>query len=176
MLAIDLGLVVDTRGGRYRSTRSAADEVLFWEGHKSKSRRSITLWLEPVITFAALARLHVAYGWPKDSLGMQPKGAFDFAAFEQTTDQVPRILGEVKKSSQELSRLREELLNLSNGAALKAISNNSSKKWQSLLATRPRTLWLLGPNEESHVYEPSYFGNSCTLQEVKPSDLARSAA
>lgn len=128
MLAIDHGIVFDTRGGRYRASKSAAHEVLFWEGHKTKSPRSITLWLEPVITFAALARLHLVHGWPKEVLGMQPKGwAFDLAAYGPSTDQPVRILGEVKKSSAELNRLRDELLKLSDGAATEAVSVNSAK-------------------------------------------------
>ena len=177
MLAIDHGVVFDTRGGRYRASRSSAQEVLFWEGHKNKSPRPITLWLEPVITFAALARLHLAYGWPKKNLGMQPKGwAFDLAAYGPTADQPPRILGEVKKTSAELNRLKEDLLKLSNGAETEAISTNSARKWHALLATKPSILWLLGPNEESYVYALSYASTGCALHEVNCSALSYSAA
>jgi len=177
MLAIDHRVVIDTRGGRYRANMSTAQEVLFWEGHKTKPIRPITLWLEPVITFAALARLHLLHGWPKEQLGMQPNGwAFDLAAHETSVEQRPRILGEVKKSSAELKRLRDELLKLSSGAATTEVSANSAKKWQALLATKPDTVWLLGPNEESYVYAPSYASAGCALQEVNLSALAYSAA
>ena len=176
MLAIDLGVVYDTGGGRYWACRSSTREVLFWEGHKTKSPRQITLWLEPVITFAALARLHLVHGWPKDALGMQPRGAFDFAAFGPSADQPPWILGEVKKSSAKLDLLRDELLKLSNGLAIEAVSNNSAKKWRSLLTTRPKIVWLLGSNEKSYVYTPHYSCNGCALQSVSSSVLALSAA
>jgi hypothetical protein len=109
MLAIDHGVVYDLQGGRYRACMSSANEVLFWEGRKDKPIRRITLWLEPVITFAALARLHLVYNWPKEKLGMQPKGwAFDLAAYQD--GDASRILGEVKKSGAELKRLRTELI------------------------------------------------------------------
>ncbi|MGH8796132.1 MAG: hypothetical protein ACREXI_03675, partial [Caldimonas sp.] len=65
MLAIDYGVLVDNKDGKYRAARSAAHEVLFWEGSRAAIPRPITLWLEPVITFAALARLHIIYSWPK---------------------------------------------------------------------------------------------------------------
>lgn len=177
MLAIDRGIVVDTGGGRYSACRSSAQEVLFWEGHKSSSPRPITLWLEPVITFAALARLHNTHAWPKESLGMQSKGwAFDLAAHGSNQDQPPRILGEVKKTTSELNRLKEDLLRLSAGAAHDTVPTNSMKKWRELLATRPSLVWLVGPNEESYAYAPVYGSSACTLQEINDSALAHSEA
>ena len=176
MSAIDHGVVVDTRGGRYRASRSTAHEVLFWEGRKITSPRPLTLWLEPVITFAALARLHLAYGWPTEYLGMQPKGwAFDLIAHGPIATQPPRILGEVKKSSAELVRLKVDLLNLANGATTESVSTNSAKKWHALLATKPNLVWLVGPNEESLVLAPSYTSSGCALREVDKSALAHNA-
>lgn len=176
MLAIDREVVFDTGGGRFSARRSSAQEMLFWEGHKTRSLRPITLWLEPVITFAALARLHITYAWPKESLGMQPSGwAFDLAAFGPKPDQPPQILGEVKKSSPELHRLREDLLQLSRGAAPETAPPNSTKKWRALLATKPKLLWLVGPSEESYAYAPSYESSGCTLHEVDCSSLTYSA-
>ena len=108
---------------------------------------------------------------------MQPKGwAFDLAAYATSADQSPRILGEVKKSGEELKRLKDDLLSLSKGAPTEAVSTNSAKKWQVLLATKPGMVWLLGPNEESYFYAPSYANNNCALQEVNYSALAYSAA
>lgn len=104
---------------------------------------------------------------------MQPKGwAFDLAAHEAGNDQLPRILGEVKKTVPELEYLKDDLLGLSNGASTGTVSNNSAKKWQALLATKPRLVWLVGPDEHSYVYSTSFSRNSCSLQEVNYSALA----
>ena len=177
MLAIDQKVVVDAGGGRFRACMSSAHEVLFWEGHKTKSPRSITLWLEPVITFSALARLHVAYAWPKENLGTQPRGwAFDLAAYRRGADQPPQILGEVKKSSSELHVLREDLLKLSNGAAPATLPKNSTRKWHAVLVNKPRLVWLVGPNEESYLYAPVFTSSGCTLREANFSAFSHSAA
>jgi hypothetical protein len=173
MLAIDQRIVIDLGGGRWRAALSSADEVLFWEGRKDTSPRPITLWLEPVITFAALARLHVVFGWPKEYLAMQPKGwAFDLAAYDGGNLGRPHILGEVKKSSSELRRLNDELLALSENQSTAAVSRNSAKKWQALVETAPSIVWLLGPNEESYVYQPFVADGSCTLIRRDASALA----
>lgn len=154
MAAIDRQVVVDTGGGRFRAPRSLTHEVLFWEGARAISPRPISLWLEPVITLAALARLHVTYAWPTDALGAQSKDwAFDLAAYEPNPDAPPAILGEVKKSPRELEQLKEDLLALSSGGALESVRRNSAKKWQAILEAKPGLVWLVGPNEESYVYE-----------------------
>lgn len=177
MVAIDQGIVVDTGGGRFSACRSSAQEVLFWEGRKSEVPRPITLWLEPVITFAALARLHNEYAWPKENLGMQSEGwAFDLATYESSQGHQPRILGEIKKTKSELIRLQVDLLRLSSGAAPDTVSANSRKKWDALLTARPSLLWLVGPNNESYVYAPAFSGRECTLHEVSLSALTHSAA
>jgi hypothetical protein len=167
MLAIDQGVVVDVKGGRWRAALSSADEVMFWEGRKDLPIRPITLWLEPVITIAAVGRLHARFGWPKEHLAMQPKGwAMDFAAYAGGDLGRPRVFGEVKKSSAELKRLRRDLLSMSEGGSKVMISTNSAKKWQAILDSKPATLWLLGPNEESYLYTPVFRGNHCELRAV----------
>ena len=63
--------------------QSKTHEVIFWEHSTLITPRPITLWLEPVITIAAVARLHLDYGWPVDCLGMQSEdSAFDVMAFK----------------------------------------------------------------------------------------------
>ena len=52
MRALDTGLVWDLGGCRFRAHRSACFQLILWEGSKAKTPRPITLWLEPVITFA----------------------------------------------------------------------------------------------------------------------------
>src|SRR5258706_4324360 len=93
--ALDNGVVVDSGGGRYRMPQSKAGEVIFWEGSKAKTPRPITLWMEPVITIASVARLHLDYGWPKRCLGMQSlKWAFDLTAFLPQNLEAEHIAGE----------------------------------------------------------------------------------
>lgn len=162
MLAIDSGVVIDTGGGRYLAAKSFAVEVLFWEGQKAKHPRPITLWHEPVITMAALARLHLEYGWPKELLGMQSKGwAFDLAAYGPASSDHPRILAEVKKSNAEMRRLARDLFALSTLPAFEShdscgVLENSVKKWRGLLSARPNILWLIGPARAGMVYHVSY--------------------
>lgn len=168
----DRQVVVDTGGGRFRAPRSLTHEVLFWEGFKAIAPRPISLWLEPVITLAALARLHLRYSWPKESLGAQSKDwAFDLAAYGPR-DGPPAILGEVKKSSRELQQLKEDLLRLSDGGAPENVRTNSAKKWQAVVASRPGLVWLVGPNEEAYVYQHEVTDRGCRLIEVEPVALA----
>jgi hypothetical protein len=57
LVAIETGVVFDVGGGRYRAALSTTTEPMFWEGSRREATRPITLWREPVITFAALGRL-----------------------------------------------------------------------------------------------------------------------
>jgi len=164
--AIDEAVVRDLGGGRYRAARSSGDEVLFWEGHKTRSPRRITAWLEPVITFAALARLHYRHHWPKECLGAQSADwAYDMVGFRSPDDDNPVLLGEIKKTSKGIRALRDDLLALADGATPSSRSKNSVRKWYALLATRPELLWLMGPCEEAYVYAPIYSSVGATLHE-----------
>lgn len=167
MLAIDGRVVVDRGGGRYRAARNSAHEVLFWDGTRRISPRSTWLWLETVIIFAGVGRLHLKYGWPCSLLATQPKGwAFDIAAYRGETEQMPDILAEVKKSTPELDRLRQDLESLSNGATPDSVKPNSLKKWKALIDMKPRVLWLLGPGEVQHCYLPEYRGEGAVLHQA----------
>lgn len=153
MRAVDDRVVVDQGGGRFKAARSSAHEVLFWDGTRKVSPRSTWLWLETVIIFAGVGRLHSKHGWPRSLLGTQPKGwAFDIAAFKNDDDNRPHILGEVKKSVAELERLRRDLEHLSDGGSADSVKKNSLKKWNALGEMRPDVLWLLGPGELHFCY------------------------
>ena len=175
--AIDDGIVRDLGGGRYRAARSSGYEVLFWEGHKKKSPRRITAWLEPVITLAALARLHFRHGWPKECLGAQSTDwAFDVIGYRAPGDEQPILLGEIKKSSKEVRVLRDDLLALTGGGLPATRSKNSVKKWSALLATRPELLWLVGPGDEQYIYVPAYSSAGATLHVAQARALDHSSA
>lgn len=170
--AIDGGIVLDLGGGRYRAPRSSCDEVLFWQGHKKKSPRRITVWQEPVITFAALARLHYLHQWPKECLGTQSKDwAYDIVGFRASDEECPVLLGEVKKSAREIRALRDDLLALAKGTVRSSRSQNVLRKWDALLVSRPALLWLVGPREETYLYAPEYSGAGAKLHEVSESAL-----
>lgn len=80
---IDSGLVEHVERGLYKAQCSVAREQFFWSGLKRKLPRPITLWVEPIISVAVLARLHFELGWPKTLLGTQTKNGwtFDVAAY-----------------------------------------------------------------------------------------------
>lgn len=66
---------------RFVAARSSCFQNIFREGAKSKTPRTITLWIEPVITFAWLARLQLDLEWPKECLGTESKKwEFDLVA------------------------------------------------------------------------------------------------
>ena len=167
MRAIDLGIVNDTGYGRFRAANGTASEPLFWEGPRQTSPRSITFWHEPAITFAALARLHLDYGWPIKLLGNQPKGwAFDLAAYEDGDNRPYRILGEVKKTRREAEALVVDLQKAAACQSTDGLSQNSTKKWQGLLRDKPPLLWIVGPAGFERAFSCSYQGpDVCYLQD-----------
>lgn len=103
MRAIDENLV-ESREGQFRAARSAALEQIFWSGLRTSEPRTITLWIEPVITIGALARLHHEHGWPLALLGMQSKTwAFDLVGYDHAGNE--RLACEVKKNHREIDQL-----------------------------------------------------------------------
>jgi hypothetical protein len=54
--SLSLGIVTED-GGFFTAPQSKAREQLFWTGSKSTSPRRLTLWIEPIVTIGALARL-----------------------------------------------------------------------------------------------------------------------
>jgi hypothetical protein len=178
MHAIDKGIVFDVGGGRFRAARSTATEPLFWEGLRSTLPRPITLWREPVITFASIARLNRDYGWPANLLGTQPlTWSFDFAAHDPLDATAYRILGEVKKSVQEVDSLCADLKRLANGVQDDRISDNSRKKWSGLLKLKAPIVWVVGPGAYSVVFKAFDFQEAAAkLQVTSLPALAHNAA
>jgi hypothetical protein len=160
--ALDSGLVYDAGGGRYHCARSNAQEQIFWEGLKSIQPRPLTLWIEPVITIATMARLRFDFGCPAEVLGMQSKDwAFDFVVYHSATDKSERIAGEVKKSRAEIDELVLQLRAYGNTGATAALSAhpkhiNSFKKWTALLNCRAPLFWAVGPGNYTRSFEVQY--------------------
>ncbi len=163
MRALDHKIVTDMGGGRYRMPQSKATEVIFWEGSKTTNPRAITLWLEPIITFATIARLHLDYGWPIDCLGTQSeKYEFDFMAFNPQNLKDEYIAGEVKKSSKELDELLANMTANYNGAIPDFSADSSGKKknaYNKLLGLHrchAPFFWAVGPDGDSRLFEVFY--------------------
>jgi len=156
--ALDGQLFERLDNARYRLRRGAT-EVLFWEGWKSKSPRPITLWLEPIITFAAIARLHYDQGWPKTLLETQPATwAFDLSASLSDKPDDEYLLGEVKKSEREIAVLLKYMQHLcGNPLRCEPPRNdplrNPFKKWQRLRDSRASLFWAVGPGQRSYLFE-----------------------
>lgn len=167
--AIAGGLVEDVGGGRYRCAQSKALEQLFWEHEARKSPRPVTLWLEPIISIATLARLHYDFGWPEERLGTQTRDwAFDLAAYSSGEVPRPIVLCEVKKSRAEIDRLIADLQHHSSAQPGRALSGtarhvNSYRKWKALRRDRPAFLWVVGPEDYNSVFSLSHGDQTTTL-------------
>lgn len=161
MRALDGGVILDTGGGRYRAPLSSALEYLFWSGSKTESPRPLTLWAEPLITMACLARLHFEHAWPRASLGMQSTTwEYDLVARREGEDR-DYLVGEVKKTVGEVDRMVECMLALCAGADEETFrshpaKNNARKKWAGFSQYRPKVFWAIGPGGHSRVFRLSY--------------------
>jgi hypothetical protein len=161
MQAWNSGLVERAGPGLYTATQSSGSEQFFWEGRKSEELRSFTLWLEPIITFGGLARLHHDYSWPKTQIGTQSVDwAFDIVAFKSDGPD-EHIAGEVKKTRKEV----DELLCLMQhyGSEPGAVEpdksgkeRNAFKKVTGLRSRRAPIFWALGPDGYSKVFTTKF--------------------
>ena len=175
--ALDHNVVSVHSGGRFRMPQSKTHEVIFWEHSTSISPRPITLWVEPIITIAAIARLHLDYGWPVDCLGMQSKdSAFDLMAFKPPDFENEHIAGEVKDSARQLDRLLEHMnqccAEADSECSAPKIRKNAHRKIAGLKRCRAPIFWSLGPGGDSRVFNVSY-GNdgSIALKRTAKEDL-----
>jgi|SRR5450631_3284654 len=156
--AIDEALLERLPNQRFTMPRNTATEILFWEGSTQKVPRPITLWLEPVITFAAIARLHFDFGWPKELLATQPKSwAFDISASFADHGDREHIVGEVKKSSKEIDVLLRDLNSFCSEPRNEEPPKgdprrNAFKKWDRLRAIEAPIFWAIGPGSSDIVF------------------------
>jgi hypothetical protein len=156
--AWDAGLVVRKSPGAYTAPGSHVTEQLFWDGQKIYSPRPYTLWLEPIITFGGLSRLHHDHRWPVEQIGTQSiDWAFDLVAkLPDDTDEF--IAGEVKKSRREIDVMMEAMMAYgADPAAAEPPSadktRNAFKKLAGLKARRAAVFWALGPEGYSLVFQ-----------------------
>jgi hypothetical protein len=163
LLGLDGGLIEHKGAGRYRTANSAATEQFFWEGPRGAEYRWFSLWLEPIITVAALARLHFDYGWPKELIGTQSADwTFDVVAFRP--DNVNEaIAGEVKKTPSEIDhliRLMDEFgRDPKKEVPTSGRARNAFKKVAGLRARHAPVFWAVGPSGLSKVHRVEYNSN-----------------
>ena len=161
LMAFEAGLIEHLGRGLYRAPNSAASEQFFWEGLRSQKPRTFSLWLEPVITVAALARLHFDHGWPKQLIGTQSVDwAFDVVAF-QPDQATETVAGEVKKSENELDQLIRLMEHFGRWPEIvepvaPAKDRNAYKKVDALRARRVPLFWAVGPDGLSKVFRIQY--------------------
>jgi hypothetical protein len=157
--AFDANLV-KLEGRLYRAPQSRAGEQFFWDGGRVVKPRLITLWLEPIITVAALSKLHFDFQWPKQLLGTQSADwAFDVTAYLETDLINEQIACEVKKTGSELIQLVELMHYFGQTTTEEAKpgkSRNAYKKVQGLRSRRAPIFWALGPGGQSLVFKVSY--------------------
>jgi hypothetical protein len=159
--AIDQKVVSVDSGGRFRMPQSKTHEVLFWEHSTLISPRPITLWLEPIITIAAVSRLHLDFGWPIDCLGMQSAdSAFDLTSFKPPDFENEYIAGEVKDSAKQLDRLLAHMNQCcaegDSECSAPKTRKNAHRKVVGLKRCRAPIFWAIGPGGDGRVFEVAY--------------------
>lgn len=165
MRALDHNIVINIGGGRYRMPQSKAQEQIFWTGAKGVTPRSLTLWIEPIITIAAMARLHFDYGWPLECLGTQSeKWEFDVIAFKPGDLTHEYIAGEVKKTSKEIDTLLMHMMEICTDGSLDSSTIapakvNAHRKCLGLRRCNAPFFWALGPDNDSRLFNVLYHDN-----------------
>jgi hypothetical protein len=160
--AVDYNIVTIDAANNFRAPRSNVVEHIFWEGPNTISPRPISLWIEPIITIAAVGRLHLDYGWPIECLGMQSLNwEFDLMAFELDDPKNEHIAGEVKPTRSELDKFLENLqrccaAGVHDCLTAKSDRKNAHKKWLGLRRSRAPIFWAIGPGGDSRVFDVLY--------------------
>lgn len=176
--AMDASLVEHVGGGLYRAPRSCAGEMFFWEGSKEPTPRTVTLWVEPVITVAVLARLHFDLGWPKDLLGTQSRGyEFDVTAYRSSDLANEFVACEVKKTIRELDQMVELMQrfaaeNTPPSSVGPGKELNAYRKLKGLEARRAQVFWAVGPNGANYVFRMKYSEDGAAFEAADLTALA----
>jgi hypothetical protein len=176
--ALDANLVEHVGRGQYLAPRSGAKEQFFWEGAKNVTPRPFSLWMEPIITVAGLARLHFEYGWPSKFLGTQPPGwAFDLVAYNRLDLVSEHVACEIKKSTSErdqLVRLMQKFggNNVQSEASMSGPEKNAFRKLEALRDRKVPIFWALGPGGAGDVFRMVYGeGGLVTFNPASEHDL-----
>lgn len=158
--AWNAGLFEHRGRGLYRSATSTVSEQFFWTGRNLPGARSFKLWLEPVITVAAFARLHFDYGWPHHLISTQSVDwAFDLVA--RLPDREHEfVAGEIKKTEAEIDQLLVLMKEFGRNPNLPVPASGKARNaYKKVLALRRRqapVFWAIGPGGFSKVHAVEY--------------------
>ena len=164
--------------GAYRAPKSLASEYFFWEGSKDVSPRPLTLWIEPIITVAVLARLHLDLRWPKNLIGTQSLNwEFDVTAYPTLGSTSEFISCEVKKTISELEYLVAEMINLAaNDAKESEVTSqkqlNAYRNLDGLRSRQAPFFWAVGPGGANHVFRMNYDAGKVRFEQAELDVLA----
>lgn len=168
MEAWNAGFMEHSGRGLYRTVNGGASEQFFWTGRNVPGRRSFTLWMEPLITVAALGRLHRRYDWPKRLLRAQSVDwAFDLVAM-RPGESNEYIAGEIKKTRCEVDHLVELMEHFGchpdlAEPAKSGKARNAYKKMAALRLRRAPIFWAVGPDGYSRIFNVTYDGGGVSL-------------
>lgn len=175
---LDAGLVVHVGHGNYRAERSHGVEKFFWEGKKHLRPRPFGLWVEPIVTVGALARIHFDLGWPAHLLGAQSQGySFDLIAYLNDDATTEHVACEVKTHRRDLDRCVELMMEFGSEPTApepeknKSTQRNAWKKVKGLRARRAPLFWALGPDRYEFVFRVEYDGDRIAFHDASVSDL-----
>jgi hypothetical protein len=162
LVAIELGLIEHRGRGLYRAAKSTASEQFFSQGRRDISPRPVSLWVEPIITIAALFRLVRELSWPQHLLGTQSKGGqFDVIAFLESDQDREYIVCEVKKTVSELEYLIKLMTDFSKDDpgledGMSSKEKNAFRKLKGLQERKPPIFWALGPARANRIFQMTY--------------------
>ncbi|WP_299362723.1 hypothetical protein [uncultured Paracoccus sp.] len=150
---------VHEAGGFFTSDMAKAKEQILWVDSWIERPRKIHLWLEPVITVGALARMIDMHHWPQSQVGLQSKAPwpFDLMGYDADRD-TELVAGEVKKSKREADRLIAEMTGFGAIPPLEQEPTNKDvrnayKKVVGIRKTWPRLFWAVGPDGYENLFE-----------------------
>lgn len=171
--AVECGLAEISHDGSYRIRSDCADGI---SSHSQPDGgRSVPSIQAPehIIGLAAMARLHLDFGWPKECLiGYPHRSSFSIVASVLPKSNSAHIACDVRKTADELARLVADVRILCRKRPL--ISRQASgeegcsaRRWlETFRRNRPALFWVLGPSATRILYQLSYQGACIQLNKV----------
>ncbi len=175
---LDAGLVTHLGRGQYRASRSITNEQFFRSGAKNTLPRRVTLWIEPIIYVAVLARLHFDFGWPSELIGTQSrKWEFDVTAYRKADADNEYIACEVKKTLGEIDQMVALMQRFARERSpaetvKRGKETNAYRKYAGLVARRPPVFWAVGPNGANRVFRMTYPDTAVIFEAVSTDVLS----